>query len=548
MPRKCFFTLTLWLIAMPSYVYPSVITLSPQEAYDLIVSEVGCSFPARDEVDTRLIEELTSLGTLGQLISSEFEGPMNGPGSVSGGAAPADTDQDGMPDSWEIENGLDPNAADNNGDANGDGYTNLEEYLNSLVPIQYSESPDTSLPAAPTNLEATTFSGNQIDLTWEDNATNEDGFIVQYSSDDWSTFDEITLAFANARIHSQTGLNGSTKYQFRVAAYNTLGISDYSNVASDSTIADNHFFLHTSVEGRGSITLDPPGGIYLAGTQVQVLATPDSGYIFDSWTSYLTGVSNPQTVILTTTVHVAARFVRSAASSVPLLYDFGPGPVEPGYTQITTSTSPYTIGTGYGFASTTGLQQRDRGAPDNLRRDFCFSEFAQTFNVDLDNGEYRVHVIAGDNVSNAPNGPMDVYAEGIRKIQSMFSQGGAFSERDFTVEVSDGQLNIRMAHSNGDGNPWRINAMVITPLNTTAVGNSPELIKPEFELGQNYPNPFNPTTTIRYSIAKSTHVTLAVFDIRGREVAVLVDEEKSAGAYTAFLAPAIWLQGFTSIN
>ena len=47
--------------------------------------------------------------------------------------APADTDQDGMPDDWESNNGLDPNdAEDRNDDRNNDGYTNLEEYLNEL--------------------------------------------------------------------------------------------------------------------------------------------------------------------------------------------------------------------------------------------------------------------------------------------------------------------------------------------------------------------------------------------------------------------------------
>ena len=47
--------------------------------------------------------------------------------------APADTDQDGMPDDWESKNGLDPSdAEDRNDDRNNDGYTNLEEYLNEL--------------------------------------------------------------------------------------------------------------------------------------------------------------------------------------------------------------------------------------------------------------------------------------------------------------------------------------------------------------------------------------------------------------------------------
>ena len=54
---------------------------------------------------------------------------------LKGGEAPADTDHDGMPDAWEQANKLDPsNPADGNRDDFGDGYTNLERYLNSIAP------------------------------------------------------------------------------------------------------------------------------------------------------------------------------------------------------------------------------------------------------------------------------------------------------------------------------------------------------------------------------------------------------------------------------
>ncbi len=56
-------------------------------------------------------------------------------------------------------------------------------------------------------------------------------------------------------------------------------------------------------------------------------------------------------------------------------------------------------------------------------------------------------------------------------------------------------------------------------------------IPTEFALKQNYPNPFNPSTTIRYEVPKQTHVTIKVYDVMGREVAELVNDEYSAGAY-----------------
>jgi len=53
-----------------------------------------------------------------------------------------------------------------------------------------------------------------------------------------------------------------------------------------------------------------------------------------------------------------------------------------------------------------------------------------------------------------------------------------------------------------------------------------------FSLQQNYPNPFNPTTTINYSVPKTSMVTIRVFDVLGREVATLVNENKPVGNYS----------------
>lgn len=53
----------------------------------------------------------------------------------------------------------------------------------------------------------------------------------------------------------------------------------------------------------------------------------------------------------------------------------------------------------------------------------------------------------------------------------------------------------------------------------------------QFNLNQNYPNPFNPSTTISYSLAFTGHVQLKVFDLLGKEIITLVDENKLPGSY-----------------
>ena len=53
----------------------------------------------------------------------------------------------------------------------------------------------------------------------------------------------------------------------------------------------------------------------------------------------------------------------------------------------------------------------------------------------------------------------------------------------------------------------------------------------DYRLYQNYPNPFNPETTIKFSVPRNSHVKLEVYDILGKEIKVLLDEQKQAGTY-----------------
>lgn len=70
----------------------------------------------------------------------------------------------------------------------------------------------------------------------------------------------------------------------------------------------------------------------------------------------------------------------------------------------------------------------------------------------------------------------------------------------------------------------------IDPSEVTSSDADAELPE-ELTLDQNYPNPFNPVTTISYAIPDDAQVELAVYDVMGRRVATLVDEQRSAGTY-----------------
>jgi pectate lyase len=110
---------------------PLVKTDTATVAYARVLQEAGAILPKRDSVDARIVEQVRT-GTGKQLDSQDQVG---GWPALNSAPAPADADNDGMPDGWETSNGLNPtDASDVNTDTDGDGYTNLEEFLNSTSP------------------------------------------------------------------------------------------------------------------------------------------------------------------------------------------------------------------------------------------------------------------------------------------------------------------------------------------------------------------------------------------------------------------------------
>ena len=114
--------------------------------------------------------------------------------------------------------------------------------------------------------------------------------------------------------------------------------------------------------------------------------------------------------------------------------------------------------------------------------------------------------------------------------QSTFGNGGGvFSNGNYQMAVTVGQT----VTGSGSNAMYKTQAGVWFQLGgyLTSVEQIADNMPTEFRLDQNYPNPFNPTTTITFAVPKQALVTIKLYNMLGREIASLVNEELPIGIH-----------------
>jgi hypothetical protein len=144
-------------------------------------------------------------------------------------------------------------------------------------------------------------------------------------------------------------------------------------------------------------------------------------------------------------------------------FDFGvAGEVEPGHIEVNAQ-SLYDPVKGHGWnAELTGDAVRNN--PVKTIKDLSYCDTDRTFNVDVENGDFRILIFIGDRGAFAHD-DIDVSAEGMVKLADIDTAPGEVKPFEFDVTVTDGQLHLLFEDSGGTDPNWVVNALYVRPHN-----------------------------------------------------------------------------------
>jgi hypothetical protein len=290
-------TNTMNMVRTDSEIFPSfVASQSATNAYKLVMSDVGCNLPVPDVIDRRIVGEVLDgtthyEGTNGnpyiingfvQPPSSNYPGIIDSPFDVHDAIGspnypwpayatanvPADSDHDGLPDWWELIHGTNPNSApgdfsDSNADPDGDGYSNLEDYLNWL--------------SAP-HVDCATSSSVDVDL---------------YAFTRGFTNNAPVYTFSNATNGTVSLAGGRTAHFTATVVTNALGSFRFVVTDSQGTTLTNTVGVHIVVSNRPPVLTTISDRVINVGVNLAITNTASDPDVPTTFTfSLLNGPTN----------------------------------------------------------------------------------------------------------------------------------------------------------------------------------------------------------------------------------------------------------------
>lgn len=301
---------------------------------------------------------------------------------------------------------------------------------------------------------------------------------------------------------------------------------------------------------HGSVNTDAADDEVLEGTVLTMTAVPEQGYEFLEWTGDKTGNKNPDTLLINCEKDVRAIFKKTGGSVFKI------NPAEDTYVRGGLMYS------GKNFNPDTTLRVYE-GASDSYRCRSFLKFNLKGIKGNILSAILKMKVKPGGLPNGAPvmaNAyyvSSDTWSEGILKWTGatqtgteldsylIINQTGytyswdvtdkvnqeAASDSLITFMIKDNESTNRIIDFYSRETSGSPELLVVTD-QTSGVSENGKQVPDKYSLEQNYPNPFNPATEIKYSLAKPGNVKLTVFDIMGREVAVLFDGFRPAGFYS----------------
>lgn len=337
--------------------------------------------------------------------------------------------------------------------------------------------------------------------------------------------------------------------------------AEYFNLGGTSTVAVNSDTSKGNVKVNSiKIKNQSWSGVYFNNVPVKIKAQPKDGFHFVRWE----GASNSKNPVITITINgdISLTAVYEADSLInndvvinEINYNSSENSNSGDWIELYNKSSNSIDLSGWAFKDNDDDNEFiipsgtsiDAGGYLVLVNDSSLfqtvypsvTNYIGSFDFNLSNGGETVRLFSADTVM------ADVLTYNDKYPWPAGPDGNGKS-----LSLNDALLNntdpANWSESNGTGTPGMSNGVV-----SSNDDNGLKIYS--YNLDQNYPNPFNPSTTIRYSVAENSHVKLAVYDILGKEVDILVNEERPAGEYKVLfnassLASGVYFYTITSGN